>query len=84
VDKACKKGTEFEAFDLLYLDVKVAHQHMIAMHERLLLALWKLQCYNGLDHSLLILPYLIVMPCNTAIFEGYVYFDALMSVDVVE
>jgi hypothetical protein len=82
-DKAGKKGTEFEAGDVPYPNLKVARQHVIAMRRRLLVALWKLHCYNGLDPSLWLPLCHAMMPCNTIAFEGYVHFDVLASVNAV-
>jgi hypothetical protein len=82
-DTVGKRGIESKAVNLPYPNVEVAWRYVIAMLERLVVALWKLRCYNGLDPSLWLLPCRTMMPCNIAAFEGYVHFDVLGSMNAI-
>jgi hypothetical protein len=77
------RRSESETNNVPYPNLKVAPRHVIAMRGRLMVALWELHCYNGLDPSLWLLLCRAVMPCNTIAFEGYAYFDVLASMNVV-
>jgi hypothetical protein len=83
MDKASTRGTESEVVDLEYPNDETLQQHVVVVYARVLLALRVLRHYRGLDPSLWV-PQRALMPRNTAAVEGFVYYDALASVNAVK
>ena len=77
------RRSESEASNVSYSNLKVVLHYVITMRGRLMVALWELHCYDGLDPSFWLLLCRAVMPCNTTTFEGYVCFDVLASMNAI-